>query len=68
MPKGRKRLSLKLRRGGRPGPCSQRRKRKRFEHKIKRKGKDKLKARGGERAEIKSEKKEEQCVNTEPAE
>lgn len=68
MPKGRKRLSLKLRRGERPGLRSEGRKRKRFEHTIKRKEKDKLKAGGGERAKVKREKKEVQCVSREPAE
>ena len=65
MPKGRKRLSLKLRRGERPGLCSPGRKRKRFEHKIKRKEKDKLKGRGGERAKIKSERRKKYSVLTE---
>lgn len=68
MPKGRKRLSLKLRRRERPGLCSQGRERKRFLHRIKRKGKDKLKARGGEGRNKVREKKEVQCVNRKPAE
>lgn len=62
VPKGRKRLCLKLRRGERPGLCSQRRKRERFQHKIKRKGKDKLKDRRGERAKIKSERRKKYSV------
>lgn len=65
MPKGRKRLSLKLRRGERPGLLSEGRKRKRFEHKIKRKEKDKLKARGGERAKVKTERRKKYSVLTE---